>query len=238
MPCIDISDISQLIDWGIFWKLKSSVFFLKEKYLQFQLQRAPISIEAKSKHQIQLHSCTPVGGLCNTGRVKGEGRYPWYLDASGWKWYFEWSTQAMHPIFFSRENGGKFLRITRTFWPFLVRFPRPNLGDLISLSQWTLKKWQFERLIFPTKYVIPKSLAIGQVSNDTLYLFLTNLVGCKECNCIWSLATWDWKIHHNLWHIPFQILQSQGCILGLWWTVPLWRCFFLAGMVNTCKQLS
>ena len=33
MACInDISDISQLIDWGIFWKLKSSVFFLK-KYI-------------------------------------------------------------------------------------------------------------------------------------------------------------------------------------------------------------
>ena len=36
-----------------------------------------------------------------------------------------------------------------------------------SLSQWTLKVWSFERLIFPTKYEIPKTLsrlAVGQVS--------------------------------------------------------------------------
>ena len=32
------------------------------------------------------------------------------------------------------------------------------LQAIFSLSQWTLKKKPFERLIFPTKYVIPKRL--------------------------------------------------------------------------------
>ena len=69
--------------------------------------------------------------------------------------------ELMYKIPFSPVD---MVKATRVLWVEYSRVPEcrmlssncsMNRSSFFSLSQWTLKK-KFERLIFPTKYVIPK----------------------------------------------------------------------------------
>ena len=76
--------------------------------------------------------------------------------------------------------------------------PKTNSIGKHSLSQWTLKK-KFERLIFPTKYVIPKSLsrlAIGWVKTQ---IWVKDIAVCHMRSVRWTLRLFFIKFSQSKW---------------------------------------